>query len=149
MTPAQPIYDRVGRMTLLSLAVGAIVCGLLLASGPALVTCTRSSAAMVTILMRDTHGLHLAIMGGCAAVGAVVVGWMLYSIGTFPLRKSTGTGAFHAQKVVELVWALIPVAILIGMATPAVREFLATTAAAPAQVSNPGYRCELGLRIPS
>ena len=149
MTPAQPIADRVGRMTLLSLAVGVIVCVLLFASGPALVTCTRSSAASVALLMSNLHGLHLAILWGCAAIGGIVVGFMLYSIATFPFLKGTGTTAFRARAVVELVWALIPVAILIGMAAPAVRGFLATAEAAPTQASNPGYRCAIGPTISS
>ena len=151
MTPAQSMQDRVGRMTLLTLAAAAMLCGLLLASGPALLTCTRNTTAEVALLLRNLQGLHLAILWGCAAIAVVVVSLMLYSIASFPLRNNAGTAASRAHKPVELVWALIPVAILMGAATPAVQGFLGSADASAQTVTtaSPGYRCQIGYQSPS
>jgi cytochrome c oxidase subunit II len=151
MTPAQSIQDRFGRMTLLTLAAAAVPCGLLLTSGPALLTCTRSTTPEVALLLRNLQGLHLAVLWGCAAIAVVVVGLMLYSVCSFPLRTNAGHVPSAGWKPVELVWTLIPVVILIGAATPAVLGFL-VSADAPAHAAataSTGYRCQIGYRSPS
>ncbi|MGC1730755.1 MAG: cytochrome c oxidase subunit II, partial [Steroidobacteraceae bacterium] len=76
----------------------------------------------VTDISRKIYDLHMTIFWVCVAIGVVVFGVMIWSIIHF--RKSKGAVAdvtlVHNTKV-EVVWTVIPVLILIGMAVPAAR----------------------------
>jgi cytochrome c oxidase subunit II len=76
----------------------------------------------VTDISRKIYHLHMTIFWVCVAIGVVVFGAMIWSIVNF--RKSRGAVAdvtlVHNTKV-EMVWTVIPVFILIGMAVPAAR----------------------------
>ncbi|HTU65910.1 MAG TPA: cytochrome c oxidase subunit II [Steroidobacteraceae bacterium] len=73
----------------------------------------------VTILSRKIYSLHMLIMWVCVALAVVVFGVMIYSLLKF--RRSKGaqpdTTLVHSTKV-EIVWTVIPIMILIGMAVP-------------------------------
>ena len=73
----------------------------------------------VTDLSRDVYDLHMLIFYICCVIGVVVFGAMFYSMYTH--RKSRGHEAaqFHESTKVEILWTLIPLLILIGMAIPA------------------------------
>jgi len=75
----------------------------------------------VTQISRDTYDLHMTIFWWVVAIGVVVFGVMLWSI--INHRKSNGAkpASFHESTKVEIVWTLIPFAILIMMAIPATR----------------------------
>ena len=79
----------------------------------------------VTAISREVHGLHMLIFWVCVAIAVVVFGVMLYSIWKF--RKSKGavpdTTLTHSTQV-EVVWTVIPVAILVSMAIPAARTLI-------------------------
>lgn len=69
------------------------------------------------------------ILWACVAITCVVFGVMIYSIATFPkthanLTKATAT--FRHSTFVEILWAIVPIVILVSMATPAVKTFVAT-----------------------
>lgn len=70
------------------------------------------------------YDLHWAIMWVCVAIFVVVFGAMFYSV--FKHRKSVGAKAahFHENTTVEVVWTVIPLLILIGMAYPATKTVL-------------------------
>lgn len=74
----------------------------------------------VTAISREIYKLHMLIFYVCVIIGIVVFGVMIYSMLKF--RKSQGavpdTTMVHNTKV-EVVWTVIPVAILIAMAIPA------------------------------
>jgi cytochrome c oxidase subunit II len=76
----------------------------------------------VTAISRKIYDLHMMMMWVCVAIGVIVFGVMLYSIITF--RHSRGavpdTTMVHNTKV-EIVWTVIPIAILIATAIPAAR----------------------------
>jgi cytochrome c oxidase subunit 2 len=63
----------------------------------------------------------------CVALGFFVFGWMIYSLVAF--RKSRGAQAdaklTHNTKA-EIIWTIIPILILIGMAVPATRMLIQT-----------------------
>src|SRR5262245_60401918 len=73
----------------------------------------------VTILSKKIYGLHMLILWICVATAVVVFGVMIYSIVKF--RKSQGAEAdktlVHSTRA-EIVWTVIPIFILIGMAIP-------------------------------
>ncbi len=73
----------------------------------------------VTDVSQAVFDLHMIIFWICVVIGVVVFGVMFYSI--FAHRKSKGAvpAQFHESTTVEVIWTIIPFAILIGMAIPA------------------------------
>jgi cytochrome c oxidase subunit II len=61
----------------------------------------------------------------CAAVSVVVFAVMLYSIATFPHSPAATAATFRHGRLIETLWATIPIGILIGTAVPAIRMLLA------------------------
>ncbi|WP_240922499.1 cytochrome c oxidase subunit II [Oleiagrimonas sp. C23AA] len=75
----------------------------------------------VTPISHQVHGLYLASFWVCVGIGIVVFGAMIYAMVRF--RKSKGAVAekwSHSTKL-ELIWTIVPVLILIGLAWPATR----------------------------
>ncbi len=74
----------------------------------------------VTTLSGAIYSLHMLIYWICVVIGIVVFGVMVYSLVNF--RKSQGavpdTKMVHSTKA-EIIWTIIPVVILVGMAVPA------------------------------
>jgi cytochrome c oxidase subunit 2 len=70
------------------------------------------------------YDLHTLIMLVCLGIFVVVFGAMFYAL--INHRKSKGHEAhhFHENTTVEIVWTVIPFAILIGMAYPATKIVL-------------------------
>jgi cytochrome c oxidase subunit II len=105
--------------------------GLLICAGFASVSAVaseRSSINMapgVTEISHTVYNLHMLILGICTLIGIGVFGTMFYSI--LRHRKSAGHEAaqFHESTTVEIIWTLIPLLILIGMAIPATRTLIA------------------------
>ena len=79
----------------------------------------------VTDISRQVHGLHMMTFWVCVAIAVAVFGVMIYSIMTF--RKSKGAVAdqtlLHSTKV-EVIWTVIPVLILIGVAVPTAKTMV-------------------------
>jgi len=78
----------------------------------------------VTAISQDVYSLHMLIFWICVAIGVVVFGVMFWSI--YHHRKSRGAvpAKFHESTVVEVVWTVIPMLILIGMAVPATKTLV-------------------------
>ena len=74
----------------------------------------------VTTLSGEIYDLHMLIYWICVIIGIAVFGVMIYSLVNF--RKSKGaqpdTKMVHSTKA-EIIWTIIPVLILVGMAVPA------------------------------
>jgi cytochrome c oxidase subunit 2 len=79
----------------------------------------------VTDISREVHGLHMTVFWVCVAIAIAVFGVMIYSIVSF--RKSKGAVAdqtmLHSTKV-EIIWTVIPVLILIGLAIPTAKTMV-------------------------
>jgi cytochrome c oxidase subunit II len=79
----------------------------------------------VSVLSKKIYGLHMLILWICVGIAVVVFGAMIYSIVKF--RKSQGTKAdktlVHSTKV-EIVWTVIPIAILVFMAVPIAKTLI-------------------------
>ncbi|MCC5862407.1 MAG: cytochrome c oxidase subunit II [Gammaproteobacteria bacterium] len=73
----------------------------------------------VTDISADVYRLHMTILWICIVIGVIVFSAMIYSI--FRHRKSLGVepAKFSHSTKVEVVWTIVPVFILIGMAIPA------------------------------
>ncbi len=89
---------------------------------PALATANEWQLNMpigVTDISADVYRVHMMILWVCVIIGIVVFGAMLFAI--VKHRKSRGVtpGKFSHSTRVEIIWTVIPVLILIGMALPA------------------------------
>jgi len=73
----------------------------------------------VTEISHDVYGLHMFVLYICCGIGVVVFGVMGYSM--YYHRKSVGAvpAQFHENTRLEILWTIIPLVILIGMAIPA------------------------------
>jgi cytochrome c oxidase subunit 2 len=78
----------------------------------------------VTPISRDIYGLHMLIFWVCVGIAVIVFGAMIWSM--IFHRKSKGAKAsnFHESTAVELVWTLVPLAILIAIAFPATKVLI-------------------------
>src|SRR5678816_1291559 len=107
------------------LQAAAVSLSALLASSVAHAEWKLNMTEGVTILSRKIYSLHMLIMWICVILAVVVFGAMIYSLMKF--RKSQGAEAdktlVHSTKV-EIVWTVIPIAILIGMAVPIAKTLI-------------------------
>ncbi len=96
----------------------------------------------VTPISRDIYGLHMLIFWVCIGIAILVFSVMIWSM--IFHRKSRGAVAsnFHESTAVELVWTLVPLAILIAIAFPATRVLidLENTEKADMTVKITGYQ---------
>jgi heme/copper-type cytochrome/quinol oxidase subunit 2 len=77
-----------------------------------------------------TTGLILWI---CIAIAAAIFSLMLWSVATFKSdtqRRDLGAAAYLHSRLVEVLWALIPIAIFIGATLP-VQQMLADNSRVP------------------
>ncbi len=96
----------------------AVVAGFLQAS-PALAAWNLNMPVGVSDLSRDIHQLHMLILWICVVIAVLVFGAMIYSIVKF--RRSAGAepATFVHNTQAEIIWTIIPIVILVGMAIPA------------------------------
>ena len=96
----------------------------------------------VTDISSKVFDLHMLIFWICVAIGVVVFGVMIISM--IKHRKSVGHKAaqFHESTTAEIIWTLVPLAILIGMAIPATKVLIEMedTSAADLTVKITGYQ---------
>ena len=78
----------------------------------------------VTPIGRELYGLHMLVFWICVGIGVVVFAAMAWSI--IYHRKSKGAQAanFHESTTVEIIWTVVPLLILIGIAIPATGTLL-------------------------
>ncbi len=93
------------KMVKRAFAAGA---ALLLGATPAMAAWSDLNLRVgVTPLSREIHGLHMLILWICVVIAVAVFGVMIY----------------HSTKA-EIIWTVIPVLILVGMAIPAARTLV-------------------------
>jgi cytochrome c oxidase subunit II len=78
----------------------------------------------VTPLSKEIYGLHMLIFWICVAIGVVVFGVMIYSIISFRHSKGAVAANFDHSTRLEIVWTIIPIGILVGMAVPAADKLI-------------------------
>ena len=115
------MFERIRRI--LNMAAGrslAMATFLFALAPPALADWELNMKPGVTPISRDTYDLHMLIFWVCVAIAVVVFGAMIYSL--FVFRQSKGaqpdTTMVHSTRM-EIVWTIIPIAILVLMAIPA------------------------------
>jgi cytochrome c oxidase subunit 2 len=138
----------------LSLGVSSVFAGLLASStafayndmpgGPAVRQ--LNFAAPVTKIMEDIHWLHWFMMIICAVIFVAVFGAMFYSILKHRKSKGNKPADFHESTTVEIIWTVIPLLIVIGMALPATKTVVAMkdTTNADLTIKATGYQWKWG-----
>ncbi|MBX3678803.1 MAG: cytochrome c oxidase subunit II [Rhodocyclaceae bacterium] len=101
----------------------------------AVLTAASAAAAMaesrvnlqqpVTQIATEIYDMHTLMLVICMVIFIAVFGVMFWSV--FAHRKSKGAVAahFHENTTVEIVWTVVPVLILLGMAYPATKTVIA------------------------
>jgi len=98
---------------------------LLLGSGPAMAAWSDLNLRVgVTELSREIYGLHMLILWICVAIAVAVFSVMIYSIATFRKSKGAVPATFDHNTKAEIIWTVIPVLILVGMAIPAAKTLV-------------------------
>jgi cytochrome c oxidase subunit II len=93
-------------------------------TGTALAAWDLNMPVGVTELSREIHGLHMLIMWVCVIIAVVVFGAMIYSIVKFRHAKGAVPANFDHSTRAEVIWTIIPIAILVGMAVPAAETLI-------------------------
>ncbi len=110
------------KMVKRALATGA---AFLIGSTPAMAAWSDLDLRVgVTEISREIHGLHTLILWICVVIAVAVFGVMIYSIATFRKSKGAVPATFDHNTTAEIVWTVIPVLILVGMAIPAARTLV-------------------------
>ncbi len=103
-------------------------------------------AAPATKIMQEIHWLHWMMLAICAIIFIGVFGVMFYSI--LKHRKSLGhkSASFHESTTVEIIWTVIPLLIVIGMALPATKTVVAMkdTTNSDITIKTTGYQWKWG-----
>ena len=102
--------------------------------------------APATKIMAEIHWLHWMMLVICALIFIGVFGVMFYSI--LKHRKSLGakSASFHESTTVEIIWTVIPLLIVIGMALPATKTVVAMkdTTNSDITIKTTGYQWKWG-----
>lgn len=98
---------------------------LILLPAPALSAWQLNLSAPKSEIARQVYDIHTLILWVCLGIFVVVFGAMFYSL--WRHRKAAGHEAhhFHESPTVEIIWTVIPLLILAGMAWPATKTILA------------------------
>jgi cytochrome c oxidase subunit 2 len=104
--------------------LGLIAVSLFLVSGAVLAEYPLNLTEGVTPTSHKVYELHMVILYIVTVIGIIVFSVMTWSI--FHHRKSKGAVAaqFHHSTTAEIVWTVIPILILIGMAIPATQVLI-------------------------
>jgi cytochrome c oxidase subunit 2 len=73
----------------------------------------------VTELSHNVYDLHMLIFWVCVGIGVVVFGAMFYSVFAHRRSRHPKPADFHESTSIEIMWTIVPFAILILMAIPA------------------------------
>jgi cytochrome c oxidase subunit 2 len=96
----------------------------------------------VTETSRQVYDLHMLILWICVVIGVLVFGAMAYAM--FKFRKSKGAvpATWSHNTTAEVLWTVIPVLILVGMAWPATKTLIdmSDTSEAEMTVKITGYQ---------
>ena len=96
----------------------------MLPAGAALADWALNMPVGVTELSEEIHGLHMLIFWICVLIAAAVFGAMIYSIVKFRHSQGAVPASFDHSTRVEVIWTIVPIAILVGMAIPAAETLI-------------------------
>ncbi len=89
----------------------------------------------VTATSHGAYQLHMLILWICVVIGIVVFGAMFYSMWKFRKSKGAVAAKWSHNTTAEVVWTVIPVLILLGMAFPATQKLVGITDTSDAEIT--------------
>lgn len=99
-----------------------------------------------SVIAQQIYDQHTMLLWICLAIFIGVFGTMFYSV--LKHRKSSGYPAanFHHSTTVEIIWTIIPIFILVGMAYPATKTVIAMkdTSSPDITIKATGYQWKWG-----
>jgi cytochrome c oxidase subunit 2 len=93
-------------------------------AGPAWSDFELNMPVGVTTTSREVYELHMLILWVCVIIGAGVYGAMIAAIVKFRKSKGAVPAKFTHNGTVEVIWTVIPAAILVAMAIPAAETLI-------------------------
>lgn len=78
----------------------------------------------VTEISQMQYDMHMLVLWICTIAGIGVFGVMIYSIMNHRKSKGAQAAQFHESTTVEVIWTVIPFAILVAIAVPATKGLL-------------------------
>ena len=93
-------------------------------AGPAWSDFELNMPVGVTSTSREVHDLHMLILWICVIIGAGVYGVMIAAIVKFRKSKGAVPAKFTHNTTAEVIWTVIPAAILVAMAVPAAETLI-------------------------
>jgi cytochrome c oxidase subunit 2 len=96
----------------------------------------------VTETSRMVYDIHMLILWICVVIGVLIFGAMGYAILKFRKSKGAVPAKWSHNTTAEIIWTVIPVLILVGMAWPATNTLIhmADTDDAELTVKITGYQ---------
>ena len=131
-------------LTLASISTGTVFANQDMPGGPAVNQLNFPVAA--TKIMAEIHWLHWMMLVICTVIFIGVFGVMFYSILKHRKSKGAKSASFHESTTVEIIWTVIPLLIVIGMALPATKTVVAMkdTTNADITIKTTGYQWKWG-----
>jgi cytochrome c oxidase subunit 2 len=131
-------------LTLASISTGTVFANQDMPGGPAVNQLNFPVAA--TKIMAEIHWLHWMMLVICTVIFVGVFGVMFYSIWKHRKSKGAKSASFHESTTVEIIWTVIPLLIVIGMALPATKTVVAMkdTTNADITIKTTGYQWKWG-----
>jgi cytochrome c oxidase subunit 2 len=93
-------------------------------AGPAWSDFELNMPVGVTTTSREVYELHMLILWVCVVIGAGVYAAMIAAIVKFRKSKGAVAAKFTHNGAIEVVWTVIPAAILVAMAVPAAETLI-------------------------
>jgi cytochrome c oxidase subunit 2 len=93
-------------------------------AGPAWSDYELNMPVGVTTTSREVYELHMLILWVCVIIGAGVYAAMITAIVKFRKSKGAVPAKFTHNGTVEVIWTVIPAAILVAMAIPAAETLI-------------------------
>ena len=75
----------------------------------------------VTDIAGKVYSLHMLIFGICVVIGAIVFGAMIIAMIRFRKSKGAVAATWSHNTTAEIIWTVVPILILVGMAVPATK----------------------------
>lgn len=97
---------------------------LMATAGNAAASWTVNMSPGATEVSRSVFNLHMTIFWISVIIGAMVFGVMLWSMIMHRRSRGAVPATFHENLTVEILWTVIPLLILIGMAVPATKTLI-------------------------
>ena len=136
-----------GFHTIKNAARAAIFLGLGLAATAARAAKTVADAKYnmpegVTPMSHEIYDVHMMVGWVCFWIGVVVFGVMIIALFRFRKSKGAQSAHFHHSTLLEILWTIVPVIILVGMAIPAAKTLvrMADTSEPDMSIKITGYQ---------